>query len=1128
MADFRQLALEFVLADDEAKQSSFAKQAAQGKTPNRRSRHKPRRPLALEFLSQTLEYVAYDVLKASQVKLLVGFFGAMFDVDHKAGVLPSASALSKIVAMKSFQPSTGLEIIQKVCALKEDFSRQIANTRLAVYELLRSLISHNDVASNIKRRDDSAGFIVELIDLCRSERDPDCLLVWFDILYIYMLQYSPEKDVLERVYGSFKAYFPITLPRTAQSKVTPEELKSQLRKCFSAHHALAEHTIPFLVGKLDQGDGVTVNVKVDVLRTLKACLEQYEDPKQSVVPFANRIWGSLKYEVRNGEIEDTIWATLEALKALTTRLSGDDLRDFTLNVTRDCVSDLSNAMYAGAAGRLLVAILSASPGAFVLMVAPAITHIKENLRHPKSESHSCDLLRLLRVILETRILLMKHTISSEELSDFVSIDSVFKTLYSGVFRTPLMAAKNANASQEDLKVGAETVQGAAVLLCQRASVAVGGTAESPRLLSDDDCAEICDSLFEISVRHSQDPRQHPSASDELVNETVKSLQRIVLDLPSAFTSLLQKGTTIIHDAWTAQGMDAAKTIQDLGSMLAYVGCSELPSSASPGLTHFVTLICALTNELLASVAAKADNKLWCSLVAGIQSACRYFNDACFKQDLDRNQLRVSTTWLSDITNLHPELKSVGYPDASHEVDMLKSSTVKAMADVYGEFLLITLFIVRTLYRKAAHTTGNVGNESIVLSDDFPRGDQFSASQYLYLISSLASFVTHKFTETQQAALAAETWAINLFQDGYATTPSSWKWLVNGRVNSLTFGIVEALHPPRVAKLFDGDIGQQMLVAIISSTERDNSATATAVSKSILSILANKYTLETAEPVLDAINTQLANALLNSEESSINKAIPILAIAAGLLRRYNGKQTQRLVELIRDSPKNKVIGYQIARRLELIAAPQSFLSKDAYAVVKPLWLQKLYMQMAQPMLQCALSTGQSPYDNLAKTSFGLGVLMLVKHMPYSIYEDDVEQLLRVAISVAQTVGLGTDTLASLDVLKTALTEAPEKSQDHVRSIIGICTSTFAVDAAPKPKPEWVPEAVAAPSRDPETLARCGKAGLQILGGLPRLLDSRHLLAYVPQVERHLAAACGHRSRDVRASARAARVAWGEVK
>lgn len=37
MADFRQLALEFVLADDEAKQTALAGQAAQGLSPARAS-----------------------------------------------------------------------------------------------------------------------------------------------------------------------------------------------------------------------------------------------------------------------------------------------------------------------------------------------------------------------------------------------------------------------------------------------------------------------------------------------------------------------------------------------------------------------------------------------------------------------------------------------------------------------------------------------------------------------------------------------------------------------------------------------------------------------------------------------------------------------------------------------------------------------------------------------------------------------------------------------------------------------------------------------------------------------------------------------------------------------------------
>lgn len=187
----------------------------------------------------------------------------MFDVDHKAGILASATALSRITSMKAFHPRSGKDIIRQVCKLKDDFPRQLAKTRLAVYELIQSLMVNADVVQDLKQHDgEDAAFMKSLLLLCGSERDPDCLMVWFDILRLFTSGYSPSKEALEEVYNAFKAYFPITLPRTAQSGVTPEELKLQLRKCFSSTHYLAHLSLPFLIGKLDQGDGVTVNVKV--------------------------------------------------------------------------------------------------------------------------------------------------------------------------------------------------------------------------------------------------------------------------------------------------------------------------------------------------------------------------------------------------------------------------------------------------------------------------------------------------------------------------------------------------------------------------------------------------------------------------------------------------------------------------------------------------------------------------------------------------------------------------------------------------------------------------------------------------------------------------------------------------
>lgn len=243
------------------------------------------------------------------------------------------------------------------------------------------------------------------------------------------------------------------------------------------------------------------------------------------------------------------------------------------------------------------------------------------------------------------------------------------------------------------------------------------------------------------------------------------------------------------------------------------------------------------------------------------------------------------------------------------------------------------------------------------------------------------------------------------------------------------------------------------------------------------------------------------------------ATRVFAASAGLLRRYSGKETQQLLDLIRSAPKTPSIGSALARRMEIIVAPQRFLTKEAFAIVKPLCMQKIYFQLVQPMLEGANS---SALDAAIKTNYGVSVLMLVKHMSFSVYEDDADKVLRVAISVAQTSGLGLDTLAALEVIKTILTEASEKAQDHVRSIINICTTCVSSRTG------------VAEGADADSVARCGKLALQILGGLPRLVESRFLLAHVPQVERQLATACGHRVRDVRASARAARVAWSEVK
>ncbi|KAF4341393.1 DNA repair transcription mms19 [Fusarium beomiforme] len=1163
MADFRQWALEFVLADNEGQQTAIAQKAAneiqtaaantnpvarwveavqpwmpgggnegENETPDWTARAK-----ALEFLSRTLDFLRKDILKPSQVKLLVSFFGAMFEVDHKAGIMPSASALSRIVVMKSFQRHMGHDIIQKVCSLKDDFPRQVSKTRLEIYELIRLLMTTRGVASDLQNtHGSSAGFMLDLIQLCRSERDPECLMVWFDILRLFMSEYTVSPDVLEEVYGVFKPYFPISLPRESQVSITPEDLKMQLRKCFSANHLLADKVFPFLLGKLDQGDAVTVNVKLDILKTMQACLDEYSHPQKSVAPYASQIWGSLKYEVRNGEIEDTIWGTLEVLKFLTRRLTGDSLRDYTLSVTRDCVPDLATTMYASSAGRLMVSVLSSKPIAFVLMAAPVITHIKENLRHPKAPVHTQDLLKVLYVILETRFLLVDTNMTTEDREDFAAIDSFFKSLYEDVFKNPVSLGSKPDASYDDIKVATQAVPGAGVLVCQRPSKSLNlsnndASNTSERLLPETTCSEICKSLFAI-LKKSGPGYPRSAGGDELINDTAQALQRAIRYFPHGFNSLVDESLSIIRSSrQNASVSEAVETIKTLGGLVAYLGSSELPSTPRDGFDHCIYSIRAFLSELFEALESKSDPQIWCALVAILQSTIRYFNDACLAKNPDK-EFSVEDETLQKIGLSYPTLNLGGEKLAEPTPEYYSRVTQSAsIIEIRREFLLVTLFIASQLYRRATKVVDihpQTGKQALSLSDDFANVDEVSGHQYLHLISTLARFIIHEFNESQQTSLKAESFAISLFRyDSIKLSQSSpeaqltlengssWSWLASEAPNVLCFGILQALQPSAVARLFDVGVAHELILSGFAA----NTNFSRPVTLSILTTLANKFKIETLPNLMTALEQRssslLPPAASEDETSRLEQITSIYALVAGMVRRYSSKEAKTLLDIVKESPKDPKLGAELARRLEMIVAPQQPLTKECYAVVKPLWTQKVYFQLVSPMLQAATGKDVQVQDQQVKASYSTAVLLMVKHMNFPIYEGDADSILRISIAVAQNSGIGPETKAALYVIKNILAEAPEKGKGHIRSIIKICSSVFSY------KPTSTSDGV-------EIEGACGKLALEIMGSLPRTYDSQHLIPHGPQVRRQLTLVCGHRVREVRKAARLARAAWADLK
>ncbi|OHW92482.1 DNA repair transcription protein [Colletotrichum incanum] len=952
MADFRKLALEFVLSDDSGRQAAITQEAASAI----QSAPRPSNPVArwvesirpwmpsanddqmedgedgeasgdviarskaLSFLAGTLDHLDPEFLKPDQVNLLVAFFGSMFKVDHKAGILPAAKALQRTASMKTFQPQKGNDIIQSVCSLNDDFKAQVADTRAAVYELLDHLITNPDVVNDLQyQHGTTAGFITDLLQLCRNERDPRCLMTWFKILKVFLSEYSPAPEVVDEIFGIFSAYFPISL-RTSQhpSGITADDLKLALRGCFSAHHRIAGKAIPYLLSRLDQPDSVTVNVKVDILKTLTACLSNYEHVQQGVVPFSDKIWSSLKYEVRNGEIEDTINATLEVIRTIAKRLTGDELRDFALAVQRDCLEDLSNPIYTAASGKLLISVHSAKPAAFALMIAPSVTHVKENLRHTKSPDHTKNLLILLNSLLELRQALIGGGVqlSVEDAEAFKATEPMLAPLHSQTYLPLFRKALEDTAQKEDIAIGQQAIKGLGLMVCQRA--AQTGESTQP-MLPDSTLSEICNDLASVIFNNPEQPTM-TEARSELENDAVSALQKALMAYPQGRAEVIKDCFGLCESYLASPERESlptvASSLQERVQRLAFICCYELPHQGDvlSGYTSYLSAILVILHSILDS---KAHPRLWWILASGIHLAmrlCQSAIEASHPRSKTNNfdDKRFSLTWFSYVGNRYPDLPR--FDDStvpndgedSMEVDEQAKSGRDDGNELHGDFILVSLFVVRQLYRRATKIISydDDAELSLALSDDFTSkdlDDRKIEDNYLHVLSEMATFVIQQMTELEQTRLLLNEEVVTLFrgddeyhhpdphtghrwhnselrdamlrtwapQASYSmTNPPKFpiSGFSQGRTVILSLGVLQPFHPTAIQRLVERGTAHQILIAGLLARDHSASPRCRHVVSAILTIISNKYPVEKLDEILTMLQLQM-NFVVDEERQS---------------------------------------------------------------------------------------------------------------------------------------------------------------------------------------------------------------------------------------------------------------------
>ena len=760
------------------------------------------RAKALGFLADTLEVLDRSTLKVEQVRYLAGFFGAMFDYDHKAGITAAAKALRRLYSMKAFSPSMGVKMVEDVSKLKEDFRLQTAPTRYEIYELFLSLLQDQSVSSELQHKyGTSQGFIVDLLQLCQHERDPKNLIVWFKILPVLLADYSLSQEITEEVFKAFSAYFPISIRSSTTSVgITAEDLKEAVRNCFSAHQRVAPLAFPFLMQKLDQGDAVTVAVKVDILRTIKACIERYENPQSSIVPYIEKIWSSLKYEVRNGEVKETIDATLEALRGISNKLDGTKtikydasmLKNYIEIVFKDCRDDLSNPTYTKQAGLLLVTVITANTKAFLLESATFIDCIRQNLRLPKSPSHTRDLVLLLNSTLKARQELIKNrTDGHPEDEERLRTESRthLETLFHDVY-LPIWVGKTNDPDSDTVEALKRATQGLALLVRQQV---LQGEGQTVLLCSSTICSEICSLLTQSLVNGlTLSSNDNDTSSSALEDEAVLALRSIVMNYREGYSELVNRARAEIRKRdWSSPSRYSLNALRDLLSRLAFIGCSEIPSNIhadgsqqtqySP-LQHFITLTTTLLDvfPLHISTGSSKESLANSYVISALHASILHFRDACtakYQQDVLVKYSGSDKNWIEEFSQL-PVNWLQGLQSQSGETD---NSILLAEGDpeVYRQFLKLSLFIVRRLYLEASGSSASWSERVLVQ------------------VSKIATLVVRALDEKLQISCNLASAAFDFF--GPSRTDA-------GAVDSvpfgdlLTLGVLEGLWPGAMTEL----------------------------------------------------------------------------------------------------------------------------------------------------------------------------------------------------------------------------------------------------------------------------------------------------------------------------------------
>ncbi|KUI66512.1 hypothetical protein VM1G_01336 [Cytospora mali] len=1145
----------------------------------------------LKFLAMTLNALPKDFLQSTQIKMLASFFCSIYQQQDPAGLATATEAVLVLMSMANFPPSSADDIITSVGKMApENFSKQLAKDRLHILRVVKTLLLNPKSARVLQKRYEGSEFLLPILLLAKRERDPVNLLNWFRLLETLLKHNKISPEVATAAFESFSPFFPISIRRSTASgpDVTEDELKEALRSCFAANGLLAQHTFPFLLEKLDDGGSLTASAKLDILRTTRACVMSYEPVDTCLVPYVTKIWSSLKYEVRNGEVPEAVKETLSIFECLPQRLASQPgtpdsaLVDFLLQAWKDCVEDLENPTYTEQAGSILISVAGGGVVPFCHICPRLLEAARRNIAQPKSEVHTKYLLILLNNLLRTRLRLVSKLEAARDLDsstekqvfpgpDFDIPVSIVHDLYFKLFRENTVE----RPTKEQADIAKEALKGLSLVVQQQKFT------EDWKVVAaydQDTLKEICTALAYRATNCFNVPPTTTQELQDIDKATVEALKTTVKFFPEGYGKILAGVLSEVRRRdW--EKSPAERTFNDLHALcqrVAFIGCTDVPVCPTP-IINFA----AFTGTMLHMLSYLLDERInlkACAIVAdALATGMAYFSRTCEGKSLKTSGSTVAP-W--DTSNVEHEVHKglSGFPHLVHgAVDKfdpveLVQSAKPTEHDVFTSFLLLGVYTLSELYRHAT-TTGSGGESDLnwhlrirgrsnAEPDDQESGRFIQA--YLEEVGLAATTVIRELSPSAQKDMDLAAQMIWYFQGlGADSLLEKQDIGLLGKKEgfALTCGIARGIRPEIVSRMSDVKL-RALLVGGFNSPKGFGQSGSTArpriqaVQDHVAFLLANKYNTraqaapEDGETALNhdawiGVLSHIEKVFNNETGADLDDYSRFTAILAGAFARRDKYITSGLTTALSHAAAkgSKEMSPQIARILSQLFATSKALDPANHTIQKPLYLQWTYHQCVHPILQLAypLSQQTTPGPSTDSTIYAIYVLHAVKRLSFQHYAPDAASIVRVVLAAMQKAADNYDVEAASTVTLQILHREPTLFRGHVSSVVAAAKRVYektvldpslsrvgsAVEGDWPAGPVAVLDGGDKRFRYEGDREKIRKMSFRILQMLPVQFEETIVRPHADEVRVHLSWALGDRVREVRRVAEVAQGAWAKV-